>query len=63
MTKRDFELIANSINNVRCRAYEHGETNTGGLSALQELTDRLVLNFQAENPRFKEETFKKACGF
>jgi hypothetical protein len=58
MTRQDYELIANTIINLRSfnshfESYDH---------SFDVLTRSLATAFAQRNPLFKEDTFFKACG-
>lgn len=58
MTKKDFELIAETINRLRVD-FDNGEDDTISLSLVaEELADALA----GTNERFNRELFLNACG-
>ncbi len=73
MTKQHFQAVADAIQvqpsaqtaahtvqlpDTTVEAYELGYRQ-----AMMRITRSLADQFQADNPRFKRETFYKACGF
>lgn len=61
MTKKDYELIADSLKNSWLSSVKFPTEDN------QEFYQRVVIrlghNLEAENPRFNEKKFFKACGF
>ncbi len=55
MTRKHFELIANTIRVTK-------NTTEGDDAALRELALNLCVEFKRENGRFNNERFLKACG-
>jgi hypothetical protein len=56
MTKKDYELVAKSISKT-LSGVEDGEE----LLVIMRVVDNLVESFKADNPRFNESRFRKAC--
>ena len=48
MTKKDYELVADAIMNS---------------IGIDELVNELCLRFKRDNPAFKPDKFRKACGY
>lgn len=63
MTRKDYEMVAQAINDQRQAAYGMwaGVPRTCILATLDSLAERMSGVF-ATNPRFKPEVFLKACG-
>lgn len=62
MTKKDYELIAQIIKATdECFKYEENEVSY--CEVLEEVTQRFVNRFKADNPRFDGHKFIAACGF
>ncbi len=64
MIKRDYETIAACIRLAR----EHNSTFDVAIqsvrdSALYDLQERIMLEFELDNPRFKRHIFVRACDF
>ena len=63
MTRKDYELIADTIRRVyasSCHSWHDAPTERQ--NAIRELANSLVCKLVADNPRFNEEIFFKACG-
>lgn len=60
MTRKDFELIADTVRTVYMRELSHGSYSLamGALMVAREFAETLA----ATNPRFNRERFLKACG-
>lgn len=58
MTRKDYELIAQVINETR---EDEGWENAR--SAIIWLAETLAERLEQDNPRFSSETFFKACGW
>jgi hypothetical protein len=64
MTRKDYEKIAKVFRDTVAYIYEdvnpyHRREEIWGLEHLQ---DRMVEMLGADNPNFKPDTFRKACG-
>jgi len=57
MTRKDYQMIAATIANSTLFAHSIAET------ALREVVLNLCKAFRADNPRFDDIKFTKACGF
>ncbi len=62
MTKKDYELIAGTIKNFKFGWIESGGFDTGEIEAIDNLSNNLALELQAENPKFDRTKFLEACG-
>lgn len=60
MTRKDFELIALTIDDSR-RGYDESEEEA--LEAVLRTARLLSINLKAINPRFDRQRFLDACGF
>jgi hypothetical protein len=59
LTKKYYVLIADAIKISK----EFSENESGNADALAYLVGNLQARFNRNNPNFKEDIFKKACGF
>lgn len=59
MTRRDYVLIAEAINSVRCEEREAGRNDLPIYSVARRLAHRL----RQESPAFQTARFMAACGF
>ena len=56
MTRKHFEMIANTIRETK------NNSDWDGILTLRELALNLCVEFKRENGRFNNERFLKACG-
>lgn len=64
MTKKDYTLIAETINKqVKLCEANPNEGHTHVAAHIRVLVAELSRSFMANNPRFDPQTFVKACGF
>ena len=59
MTRKDYVLVAEAINSVRCETREAGRDDLPVFSVAHRLAHRLKL----DNPAFERARFMAACGF
>lgn len=59
MTRKDYVLIAEGINSVRCEMQERGQDPQGAY----EVASRLAHRLRCDNDRFERARFMRACGF
>jgi len=59
MTKKDYELIAETLKS----SYEDNiNKSSASVGAISLLIQNFALNLETTNPRFNREMFLKACG-
>lgn len=59
MTKKDYELIANVVNDFKASSVDNGNKITQG--HIENLVDMLSMKLKQDNPLFQADKFERAC--